>query len=145
MEADLDGHARRDVGQALGEEVGPLLLEQTGGLTGLLGRFIGLAGLLAGVDLAADGSRADRQRVVVDRRVLVEREHVDRLDRLRERVAEHLDDLGLGHGADDHRVEAGLLQRQIEELVARRVAEAERARAGLELRVRDRRDRHAVT
>ena len=47
-----------------------------------------------------------------------QREHVDRFDRLLERVLEHLADLGVRDRAEHDRVEGDLRQRQRDDLVA---------------------------
>src|SRR5690606_25376281 len=63
---DLDRLARRDVGDVLGEHIGPLLLEQAGRAALGLGVRVGLSRVLQGLHAAADLERADLKPVVVD-------------------------------------------------------------------------------
>jgi hypothetical protein len=115
---DLDGAAGRDVGDGLGEQVRPVLLEEGGALAGVAGVLVGLAGVGAGLHDAAELATVDADPVVVDGGVGGEREVVEGLEAIGERVVEHLDDGGLGHVADDDGVVPGLAQREAEPGVA---------------------------
>ena len=84
-DVDVDLLARLDVGDRLGEDVRPLLGQQRGDVALALGLLVDLLGLLALADDAADLPLADGHDELVDRRVVRQREDVDRLDLARRR------------------------------------------------------------
>src|SRR5437773_2496327 len=79
-EADDNFLAGQDVGHRLGEEVGPLLVEQRGGSAGATGLVIKRPGFLPLPDDTADDAISEADLQVVDRGSAREREDVDRFD-----------------------------------------------------------------
>ena len=77
FDADDDRFVRADIGHRVGEDVGPLLLDQARLLPGVLGGLIGPLGVVAAFDLALDHARADLHAQRIDGRLLGERKHID--------------------------------------------------------------------
>mmetsp|Transcript_73478 Transcript_73478/g.215531 ORF Transcript_73478/g.215531 Transcript_73478/m.215531 type:complete len:591 (+) Transcript_73478:358-2130(+) len=92
LHGDLHGVARQDVGELHGEDVGPLLVEQAGGLPGV-SRGLELGpGLAARADLAGHRAVVDGHRHGADGSASGQREDVARLEAVLTVVL-----VGLGH------------------------------------------------
>lgn len=90
LDPDLHRRPRHEVGERLGEDVRALLVEKARHLTRLARGLVAPARLLAAVDLRLDHAVAGLHGHGVDGAALGEWKGVDRLHRIRERVAEHL-------------------------------------------------------
>ncbi len=112
--AQLDPHVvtGQDVGHVHREHVGPLLLEQRGGLALAPGAFVFEPCALFLADLRDDLPLAHAHRHRVHRRAGRAREDVTRLDRALAFVAVALRQRDIGDHAGDAHVDAGALQRQ---------------------------------
>jgi hypothetical protein len=100
-EADRDLLARRQVADLDGEDVVAVLLESAARLPLLDGLGVGAARFAALLDDALDDAGADLELEGADGRAAGEREDVDGLEGLRERVAELLLHRDLGHAVGD--------------------------------------------
>jgi hypothetical protein len=113
----VDAHADlltgEDVGHGLGEEVGALLVEQRGRLALGAGALIGVAGLLARLDDAADDALAEDELHVIHRGLLRQREDVEGLERLGIGVLEDLGDGDAGEEAAHLGVHLGALEAEV--------------------------------
>ena len=89
-------------GDRIGEEVRPLLLDETGAAAFGARRLIDRPGLGPRLDLADDDAVADHHLEIVDRAVVGQREDVNGLDPAVAGVAEHLGDPAT-HGRPAHR------------------------------------------
>jgi len=109
LELDVHRHllSGGDAGDREREEVRAMLLEQRGALAFGLCRFVLLLRPLAFAHLADDALAAGDELERVDRRVLGQREEVDRLDRHRVGIDEALIDAGAGDRADDREPDRG--------------------------------------
>ena len=112
LQHDLDAVFRHDVGDAGGEDVRPLLLEQRGPLAFALGRLVLRPRVLSLRNARLDGTRTDVHAHGVDRRPRRRRKDVDRLDGLAAIVREDLVDHDTRDGARDGDLGARLLERQ---------------------------------
>ena len=105
------GFAGTDIGDRVGEDVGPFLLGQGSLLSVLPGLLVNHAGLLSLLDIADDDAVADHHLERVDRAAGRQRIDVSRLHPVLGRVAEDLRDAGpdrrTGHGEVDIDAEPG--------------------------------------
>ncbi len=111
-DVDVDLLARLDVGDRLGEDVGPLLGEERSDVALLARLDVELLGLLALADDAANVAVADRHDELAHRRVLRQREDIERLDLLAVRILVPLLHLHAGDVASDAGAHVGVLERQ---------------------------------
>jgi hypothetical protein len=133
----LDLHQHRlagaDIGDRIGEQVGPLLLGERGGLALGRCRLVDAPRRRALADIGDDDPVADHELHRIDRRILRQREQVGALDPLARRVAESLGDRRprgrTAHGDRGVRLEAGRLD-------GRAALEAQQQRAAAVLRPR---------
>ena len=122
---DLDAAAGRDVGHALGEDVGPFLLQQAGRGAARHRVLVDEPCVVAPLDHSDDAPCADQHRHLIDGCGAREGEDVDRLDRLVQRVDEGLLHAHAGDEARYLSLDRSVLQRTLDEL-AFRVGDAQR-------------------
>src|SRR6266849_7466982 len=89
---NLDLLTGQNVGDGLGEDVWPLLIQQAGGLTAGFRGFIDGFGFFAPQNFAAHGAVADDHGHVIDRRILRQGKRIDRFNLFRERIFKLLRD-----------------------------------------------------
>ena len=99
------GFAGADIGNRIGEDVGPFLLGQGSLLSVLPGLLVNDAGLLPLLDIADDDAVADHHFESVDRAAVRQRIDVRRLHPVWRRVAENLCDPGPDRRTGDHEVD----------------------------------------
>jgi hypothetical protein len=128
-DGDGDLLARQDVGHGLGEDVGALLVEQGGDVSGLPGFVVDGARFFALADDSAHGAVADLHGHVVNGGVFGQRECIDRFDRLRSRVLEGLSDGDAGEESADAAAHFGVTKRACAFDRSRFVEDAERSGA----------------
>src|SRR6266850_5659699 len=107
---DFDFSARLDVGHRLGEDVRPLLIEQRGDVSLLLGLLVDLLGFLATLNDAAHDALANVQRHIVHGRVLRQRENIYRFDFVVRRIPELLSHGDARDKAADFSANVGVFQ-----------------------------------
>ena len=90
FDLDVRDLARRNARDGHREEIRPLLFEQRGVAPFALRLLVDARGFLALLDLPFDRAHADLQSHRIDRRVVGERKHVDRLDASIGRILEAL-------------------------------------------------------
>ena len=103
--------AGRDIGDRLGEDVGPFLLEQRCRLAAPFGIVVDPPRLGPLFDLGAHHTAADRHLHRADGAVLRQRKDVDDLDRFVVRIAEGLGHLDVGQKATELGFDRGVLER----------------------------------
>src|SRR5262249_54315916 len=111
-ELHVDRLAGLDVRHRLGEDVGPLLRKQRGDVPLLFRLGVGALGFGALADDAADAPFAEGHDELIHRRVLRQREDVDRFDLLVVWVLVLLHDPHAGDVAGDARLHVGMRERQ---------------------------------
>ena len=111
-EDDADGFARADVGDRRTEQIGALLFDQAAALAVVTRLLVGLAGLLALLDLAVDPALPDFQRHGVDGGAFAGRQHIAAFGKGATGVAEGLANLYFGHRAADLHLHVGVQQQR---------------------------------
>ncbi len=111
-EDDADGFTCADIGDRGAEQVGTLLFDQAGLLAVVTGLLIGLAGLLALLNLAVDPALTDFQGHGMNGGALAGRQHVATLGKGATGVAEGLANLYFGDRAADLYLHVGIEQQR---------------------------------
>ncbi len=123
-----DGLVRADIGDAVGEDVRPLLLDEARSFPFGLGGLVDLARLPAFLDLAFDQALSDLHLERVDRGAVGQRKEIDALDPAVGGILEALGDARARHrsrnvdrevGGDAGRREIAARHRRLEQKLAR--------------------------
>ena len=131
LDLHQNGLARADIGDRVGEQVRPLLLEERRLSPGGLRLRIDRARLLALLDVADHDAVADHDPEAVDRAALGQRVDVDRLDPAFGWIAEDLRDAGSRGRPADRDVDVGPDPRDLDEGAGLGASEKKRTGAHL--------------
>lgn len=107
---DFDAGAGGDIGEALGEDVGALLIEEGGKLAAGFGLFVDLAGFGAAFDEALDDAVVDADGHFIDGTVGGEGEGVEGFEGSGEGVAEDLFDADAADGSGEVGGDGGVFE-----------------------------------
>lgn len=109
---DLDGVAREDVGHGHGEDVGAMLFEEGGGVSGGFGGLVGGAGFFLFLDPGADAAIAHGHGEAMHGGAGGAGENVERFERGGAGVGVGLGDGDVGDDSRDDGVDAGGFERE---------------------------------